>query len=79
MDIMSEGGFKLTKWMSSNKRVLQTIPVDQRAREVKNLDVSMDALPVGRALGVQWSAESDKLLFSRQEVNQIATRRNICL
>jgi hypothetical protein len=77
IDIMEEGGFKLTKWMSSSKRMLETIPVNDRAKEVKNLDLNMDALPIGRALGVQWSAETDQLLFSQHEVNPKATKRNI--
>jgi len=32
-------GFRLTKWISNDRRVLEPIPVEQRAKGVKNLDL----------------------------------------
>ena len=43
--LLSKGGFKLTKWISTSRRVLETIPVAEQAKEVKTLDLSKDDLP----------------------------------
>ena len=48
--LLSKGGFRLSKWISTSRRVLETIPVAERAKEVKTLDLSKDDLPVERAL-----------------------------
>ena len=57
--LLSKGGFRLTKWISTRQRVLETIPVAERAKEVKSLDLSKDDLPVERAFGVKWCVETD--------------------
>ena len=75
--ILSEGGFKLTKWSGNDKEVLESIPVDHRAKDIKNVDLSHDNLPNQRTLGVQWCVETDQLEFSIADVNKKATRRNM--
>ncbi|RUA07048.1 MAG: hypothetical protein DSY43_00675 [Gammaproteobacteria bacterium] len=45
-----EGGFHLTKISSNSRRVLETIPEDERSKEVKGIYLSFDNLPVERAL-----------------------------
>ena len=61
--LLSKGSFRLTKWISSSRRVLETIPESERAKEVKTLDLSRDDLPVERDLGVQWCVETDTFGF----------------
>lgn len=46
------GGFKLSKWTSNSHLLLQSVPESERAKDVKNLDLGKDALPIERALGV---------------------------
>ncbi len=43
--------------------MIEKIPEDDRSKEVKALDLNLDQLPIERALGVQWTVESDKLGF----------------
>ncbi|PIK56299.1 hypothetical protein BSL78_06781 [Apostichopus japonicus] len=74
---MASGGFKLGKWVSNSKRLLESIPEDDRAKELKGLDLENDELPKERALGVQWCVERDQLEFNITKVNEKATRRNI--
>ncbi|XP_071832390.1 uncharacterized protein [Apostichopus japonicus] len=76
-EIMASGGFKLGKWVSNSKRLLESIPEDDRAKELKGLDLENDELPKERALGVQWCVERDQLEFNITKVNEKATRRNI--
>lgn len=52
--ICYKGGFLLTKWISNSRNVLAAIPEDQRAKEMKDLDLDHDQLPMERVLGIQW-------------------------
>ena len=60
-DLLAKGGFRLTKWLSNSRRVIESVPVSERAGSVKNLD--LDHLPVEHALGVQWDVQSDVFRF----------------
>ena len=61
--LLARGGFRLTKWISNSRRVLDAIPEAERAKEVKNLDLTKEDLPVERALGVRWCIETDTFGF----------------
>ncbi len=62
-EMCSRGGFNLTKWISNSRTVLNAIPEEDRDKKVKNLDLEHDNLPLERALGVLWCAESDVFKF----------------
>ena len=76
-ELMSRGGFNLTKWISNDRKVLESIPLHDRAKNVKELDLTKDVLPVERALGVSWSVENDKFFFKTNIKKQQCTRRGI--
>ncbi|XP_076848178.1 uncharacterized protein LOC143493558 [Brachyhypopomus gauderio] len=75
--LCSRGGFNLTKWVSNSRRVLSCIPENERALEVKDLDLSKDTMPTERALGVQWCTESDTFRFKVNVPERPTTRRGI--
>lgn len=72
-----KGGFKLHKFISNWKEVIEAIPVDERAKGVKELDLTKDLLPIERALGVQWFVESDEFHFKAELKDRPLTRRGI--
>ena len=72
-----KGGFTLTKFVSNSRKVLQLVPEEDRAKEIKGLDLGQDKLPVERARGVCWCIESDTLQFWIQLRDQPCTRRGI--
>ena len=74
-ELLARGGFKLTKWLSNSRKVIESLPESERAAQVKNLD--FDKLPVERALGVQWNVASDQFGFSIVIKDRPATRRGI--
>ena len=74
-ELLARGGFKLTKWLSNSKKVIESLPESERAAQVKTLD--FDKLPVERALGVQWNIASDQFGFSIVIKDRPATRRGI--
>ena len=71
------GGFRLTKWMSSSKQVMATIPQRDRSTCVKNIDLASDKLPVDRALGVLWNLEDDSLRVAVSTPDKPVTKRGI--
>ncbi|XP_078357279.1 uncharacterized protein LOC144642164 [Oculina patagonica] len=74
-ELLAKGGFKLTKWLSNSRKVIESLPESERAAQVKTLD--FDKLPVERALGVQWNVASDQFGFSIVIKDRPATRRGI--
>ena len=62
--LLSRGGFKLTKWISNSRKVIEAIPAHERCAELKKLDFYKNELPSQRALGLQWCVESDTFTFN---------------
>jgi hypothetical protein len=55
--VCQKGGFKLTKFISNSVEVNQSIPLKNRAQNIKKLELGQDRWPVERALGVHWCVE----------------------
>ena len=50
-DFLSRGRFRLTKWISNDRKVLESIPQSERA--ASGVDLALDEIPVERTLGIQ--------------------------
>ncbi|XP_066988224.1 uncharacterized protein [Macrobrachium rosenbergii] len=70
-------GFKLCKYTSNDVSVLNTIPADDRSKELKTRDINYDPLPTEHALGILWVVETDTFGFSVLLPNKPLTRRGI--
>ena len=75
VQLLAKGGFRLTKWISNSREVLEQIPSGERAPSIANLD--LEDLPTDRALGTQWDVEADTLSFHVKEKPVPDTRRGI--
>jgi len=75
--LLRKGGFRLTKWISNNREVLNTIPEAERNKNIKELNLSTDNLPIERALGVHWNIERDEFGFKIDLKDKPYTRRGI--
>lgn len=73
----SKGGVKLHKFVSNSKTVLESIPSEDRAKGLVNVDLLGESLPVERALEVQWCVESDCFQFRITLCDHPLTRRGI--
>lgn len=51
--VCHRGGFHLSKWISNSRAVLAAVPPEDRAKEVKELDLNKDQWPMEQALGLQ--------------------------
>lgn len=74
--LLKLGGFRLTKWLSNSRAVLNTIPLSERAPSVTSLLPDV-ALPSERALGVIWDTNDDMIKIKVSVANKPITRRGI--
>ena len=73
--LLSRGGFRLTKWVSNSIKVLESVPESERAPKAKDLDLGNSAIE--RALGVRWNVPSDTFGFKISIKDKQPTRRGI--
>lgn len=77
MKICGHGGFRLNKWVSNRRKVLDSIPKSELAKEMKTLDLDQDELPMEKALGLNWCVESDTFKFKITIRDRPFTRRGL--
>ena len=58
-EMCTRGGFRLHKFTSNSKEVVESTAVESRAKGIKELDLIRDLLPPERMLGVEWNIEND--------------------
>ncbi|KAL0184284.1 hypothetical protein M9458_019980, partial [Cirrhinus mrigala] len=76
-EMLSEYNLLLHKVTSNSKPVMNAFPVEDRAKIVKDLDLSSDSLPVQRSLGLSWNLETDRFTFQVSRQEKAYTRRGI--
>eukprot|EP00111_Clytia_hemisphaerica_P014184 TCONS_00041779-protein len=72
-----EGGFRLTKFHSNSRSVIESIPPEERSKSLKDLDMTTDTIPNERALGMQWCPERDVFTYKVQFKEKPSTRRGV--
>ena len=74
-ELLAKGGFRLVKWTSNSREVLESIPREEQAHP--DLDFYGAHLPAEGALGVIWDAEQDSLGFRFRDSETPATKRGV--
>ena len=74
-ELLAKGGFRLVKWTSNAREVLESIPQEEQAHP--ELDLYSTHLPAEGALGVVWDAEQDTLGFRFRSTKVPATKRGV--
>ena len=72
--VCNDGGFKLTKWSSNRREVLQEVAIEHRSKELRNLDLDSSQLPIERMLGILWNPDEEVFQF-QCDIQEIATSR----
>ena len=67
----------LHKFTSNFKEVIEAIRVEDHAEGIQKIDMDRDALPIERALGVQWCIKKDSFQFRITLKDRPCTRRGI--
>ena len=56
---------------------MEAIPLEERAKGVKNLDLDRSSLPVERALGIHWNTDTDQFGIQIKSKQREFTRRGL--
>ena len=78
--LLSRGGFRLTRFMSNSRYVLAQLPPKDILSSPgisQPFDLDLDSLPVERALGVLWNVEQDTLEIKVVPKQLAPTKRGI--
>ena len=75
--MLADGGFHVTKFASNSKHVLESVPVEERAKGIRTLNLGADDLPFEKALGLTWDLEEDVLTFIASIKTKPVTRRGM--
>ena len=76
-EMCASDNLRLHKFASNKKEVLEALPPEDRAKDLKDLDLRHDSMPVQRSLGTYWCIESDTLGFRIELKDKPLTRRGI--
>ncbi len=76
-NMCASANLRLHKFASNSKTVLESIPKEDRAKDLKDFDLRHDALPIQRSLGTYWCIESDTFRFRLQLKDKPCTRRGM--
>ncbi|KAK3730393.1 hypothetical protein QZH41_015611, partial [Actinostola sp. cb2023] len=75
--ICAKAGMRLHKLTCNSKEVLQAIPIEDRSKNIREIDLKVDPLPIERALGVVWCVEDDSFQFRIELRDRPFTRRGV--
>ena len=76
-ELCKGGAFNMTKFTSNCPDFLKQIPVEDRGKNVKELDLDKDSLGPEHTLGLKWSVESDVFFFQFSDPGKPVTKRGI--
>ncbi|XP_067946371.1 uncharacterized protein [Watersipora subatra] len=79
IELCSKGNVRLHKFVCNNREVMTAVPETEKAANFQDLDLQAanSALPIERALGIQWCVENDQFQFKIALKSQPVTRRGI--
>ena len=78
--LLSEGGFRLHKWLSTSRAVIKTVPESERAGSIKQITNDTE-LPLDRALGINWNVQRDSFVFDvdlKEKAKSVPTTKRRC-
>lgn len=75
--LKDKGNLRLHKIASNSQEVMSSFPIDELAKDLKDLDFSNDTLPVQRSLGLSWDLERDTFTFLVSIDEKPYTRRGV--
>ncbi|XP_068717276.1 uncharacterized protein [Montipora capricornis] len=74
---LATANLRLHKVVSNSVEVMKAFPAEDRAKDVRDLDLRHDSLPAQRSLGVFWDLETDAFTFKVSLPEKPFTRRGV--
>ncbi|XP_036952751.1 uncharacterized protein LOC119018863 isoform X1 [Acanthopagrus latus] len=75
--MLAESNLRLHKVASNSCQVMEAFPAEDRATDLKDLDLGMDPLPLQRSLGLSWNLETDSFTYLVSCEQKPFTRRGV--
>lgn len=75
--MLALSNLRLHKIASNKVEVVSAFPPEDRAKDIKDLDLTTDELPVQRSLGVSWNPTTDTFTFHVPQEQKPFTRRGV--
>ena len=75
IEILKDSGFKVHKFISNSKALLDKLDDCMLAPEVKKVDLSKDDIPQHKVLGVHWDPSSDKFVVKMALKEKPSTKK----
>ena len=72
--MLKRGGFRLTKFVSNSKAVLDSIPPEEVSPKAT---LNLDGEVLERVLGVKWDIRTDTFTFAFNVIDAPSTKRGI--
>ena len=76
LNILQKGGFRLTKFVSNNSSILQTLPTNSVSPKLTETNLSGD-ISIERGLGIVWNPETDIFYIKYSLKSVLATKQGI--
>ena len=74
---LATANLRLHKVASNSSEVMNAFSTDDRAKDLRDLDLHCDSLPTQRSLGVYWNLEKDSFTFRVSLPDKPFTRRGV--
>nr|XP_054601538.1 uncharacterized protein LOC129164687 [Nothobranchius furzeri] len=75
--MLADSNIRLHKIASNHNKVVEEFPSEERAKELKDLELGVDPLPMQRSLGLNWNLQTDCFTFLVSQEEKPFTRRGI--
>ena len=77
INILQKGGLRLTKFISNNRSLLQALPTSNISPKLTEINLSVNDIPIERALGMLWNSETDTFHLKYTLKSVLTTKRDI--
>ncbi|XP_039870639.1 uncharacterized protein LOC120723317 [Simochromis diagramma] len=75
--MLAQSNLRLHKIASNDHKVVEAFPAAERAKDLKDLDLELDDIPLQRSLGVLWNLKKDCFTFHVTTEQKPFTRRGV--
>ena len=77
INMLQKRDFRLTKYISNNCSILQSLPKNNVSPKLTEIILSVNYIPIERALGILWNPEMDTFYIKYTIKSVIAVKRGI--
>ncbi|XP_056400351.1 uncharacterized protein LOC130294492 [Hyla sarda] len=76
-EMLAESNIRLNKVASNSNRVMEAFPMEDRAKDLKDLDLGTESPPLQRSLGISWDLKTDSFTFRVSREEKPFTKRGV--